>query len=210
MYYITNNMSLMMEAGMQEMLKKVITDILTTLYEPFWFALLSALLLTIAYMYCYEPEGAGKGFKPMMLAWLGKFKKDEHFRELFFWLFLTVIILFRTLLNRKLWANPLSNVMEGWQFIDDKGNVVVDSIENIIMLIPWTWLLIAVRNKKNAVRRPVMYAVKSGFLFSISIEMLQLILRLGTFQLSDICYNTLGGMIGGVMFWITMRIKNTV
>lgn len=192
---------------MQEMLKKVITDILTTLYEPFWFALLSALLLTIAYMYCYEPEGAGKGFKPMILAWLGKFKKDVHFRELFFWFFLTVIILFRTLLNRKLWANPLSNVMGGWQFIDDKGNVVVDSIENIIMLIPWTWLLIAVKNKKNAVRRPVMYAVKSGFLFSISIEMLQLILRLGTFQLSDICYNTLGGMIGGVMFWITMRIK---
>ena len=200
-------MSLMMEAGMQEMLKKVITDILTTLYEPFWFALLSALLLTIAYMYCYEPDGAGKGFKPMMLAWLGKFKKDVHFRELFFWFFLTVIILFRTLLNRKLWANPLSNVMGGWQFIDDKGNVVVDSIENIIMLIPWTWLLIAVKNKKNAVRRPVMYAVKSGFLFSISIEMLQLILRLGTFQLSDICYNTLGGMIGGVMVWITMRIK---
>ena len=206
MYYITNNMSLMMEADMQEMLKKVITDILTTLYEPFWFALLSALLLTIAYMYCYEPDGAGKGFKPMMLAWLGKFKKYAHFRKLFFWFFLTVIILFRTLLNRKLWSNPLSNVMGGWQFIDNKGNVVVDSIENIIMLIPWTWLLIAVRNKKNVVRRPVMYAVKSGFLFSISIEMLQLILRLGTFQLSDICYNTLGGMIGGVMFWIIRLI----
>ena len=30
---------------MQEMLKKVITDILTTLYEPFWFALLSAMWL---------------------------------------------------------------------------------------------------------------------------------------------------------------------
>ena len=57
---------------MQEMLKKVITDILTTLYEPFWFALLSAMLLTITYMYCYEPEGAGKGFKTMMSAWLGK------------------------------------------------------------------------------------------------------------------------------------------
>lgn len=56
---------------MQEMLKKVITDILTTLYEPFWFALLSALLLTIAYMYCYEPDGAGKGFKTydVCMAW---------------------------------------------------------------------------------------------------------------------------------------------
>lgn len=195
---------------MQEMLKKVITDVLTSLYEPFWFALLSACLLTIAYMYCYEPEGAGKGFKQMMAAWLGKLMKDAHFRELFLWFFLTVIILFRTLISRKLWANPLSNVMDGWKIIDDKGNIVVDSIENIIMLIPWTWLLIAVRNKKNVVRRPIIYAVKMGFLFSISIELLQLMLRLGTFQLSDICYNTLGGMIGGVMFWITMKIKNIV
>lgn len=190
--------------------KKSITDVLTSLYEPFWFALLSAMLLTIAYMYCYEPEGAGKGFKPMVSAWFGNFKKDAHFRELFFWFFLTVIILFRTLISRKLWANPLSNVMGGWKFIDDKGNIVVDSIENIIMLIPWTWLLIAVRNKKNVVRRPIIYAVRMGFLFSISIEMLQLMLRLGTFQLSDICYNTLGGMIGGVLFWITMKIKNIV
>lgn len=193
---------------MQEMLKKVITDVLTSLYEPFWFALLSAMLLTIAYMYCYEPDGAGKGFKPMMSAWLEKFKKDAHFRELFFWFFLTVIILFRTLINRKLWANPLSNVMDGWKIIDDKGNIVVDSIENIIMLIPWTWMLIAVKNKKNIVKRPVLYAIKTGFLFSITIEILQLMLRLGTFQLSDICYNTLGGMIGGVMYYIIYQIRN--
>ena len=103
---------------MQEMLKKVITDILTTLYEPFWFALLSALLLTIAYMYCYEPDGAGKGFKPMMSAWLGKFKKDAHFRELFFWFLFTVMILFKTLLNRNMWMNPLSDVMGGWTLTD--------------------------------------------------------------------------------------------
>ena len=192
---------------MQEMLKKVITDILTTLYEPFWFALLSALLLTIAYMYSYEPDNAGGGFKKMMLAWAKKFKKDAHFRELFFWFFLTVIILFRTLLNRKLWANPLSNVMGGWQFIDDKGNVVVDSIENIIMLIPWTWLLIVLKNRKNAAKRPMLYAIAAGFLLSLTIETLQLMLRLGTFQLSDICYNTLGGMIGGVMYWIIRLIR---
>ena len=82
-----------------------------------------------------------------------------------------------------------------------------ETVENIIMLIPWTWLLIAVKNKKNAVKRPVLYAIAAGFLFSLTIETLQLMLRLGTFQLSDICYNTFGGMIGGVMFWIIRLIR---
>ena len=63
------------------------------------------------------------------------------------------------------------------------------------------------KNRKNAVKRPVLYAIAAGFLFSLTIETLQLMLRLGTFQLSDICYNTLGGMIGGVMFWIIRLIR---
>ena len=41
----------------------------------------------------------------------------------------------------------------------------------------------------------------------ISIEMLQLLLRLGTFQLSDIFYNTVGGMIGGLMYCAVMKAK---
>ena len=48
-------------------------------------------------------------------------------------------------------------------------------------------------------------AAFSGFLknpiFSISIEMLQLLLRLGTFQLSDIFYNTVGGVLGGLIYY---------
>ena len=33
--------------------------------------------------------------------------------------------------------------------------------------------------------------------FSVNIEMLRLLLRLGTFQLSDIFYNTVGEVVGG-------------
>lgn len=48
---------------------------------------------------------------------------------------------------------------------------------------------------------------KTAFLFSVSIEFLQLFLRLGTFQLSDICYNTLGGVLGGIIYWIGWKLK---
>ena len=46
---------------------------------------------------------------------------------------------------------------------------------------------------------------KIAFIFSISIEMLQLLLRLGTFQLSDIFYNTVGGVVGGLVYYATMK-----
>ena len=46
-----------------------------------------------------------------------------------------------------------------------------------------------------------------AFIFSIVIEVLQLLLRLGTFQLSDIFYNTVGGVVGGVCYWGVMRVR---
>ena len=48
---------------------------------------------------------------------------------------------------------------------------------------------------------------KIAFIFSISIEMLQLLLRLGTFQLSDIFYNTVGGVLGGLLYCIAMKAR---
>lgn len=38
------------------------------------------------------------------------------------------------------------------------------------------------------------------------IEMLQLLLRLGTFQVSDIVYNTLGGMLGGLCYIVGKKV----
>ena len=48
---------------------------------------------------------------------------------------------------------------------------------------------------------------KIAFIFSLNIEMLQLLLRLGTFQLSDIFYNTVGGVLGGLMYYVVMKIR---
>lgn len=42
---------------------------------------------------------------------------------------------------------------------------------------------------------------------AVLIEMLQLFLRLGTFQLSDLFYNTVGGMIGGLMYYEITKAK---
>lgn len=58
-----------------------------------------------------------------------------------------------------------------------------------------------------AVKSKEYYKSLLAFLFSLTIEFLQLFLRLGTFQLSDLCYNTLGGAIGGVLYWMGWKVK---
>ena len=62
------------------------------------------------YLYAYEPIHAGKGWKNAIVTWYQKFKESVFFRKLFFLAFLTSLILFRTLLNRQLWMNALSDV----------------------------------------------------------------------------------------------------
>lgn len=44
-----------------------------------------------------------------------------------------------------------------------------------------------------------------AILFSLLIEFLQLFLRVGTFQLSDIFYNTIGGIVGACLYYISLK-----
>ena len=103
-----------MMQGTMELLGKIITNILTALYEPFGFSLLLSFMTMFFYLYAYEPGEAGKGWKSALVTWYEKFKERVFFRKLFLLVFVTSMILFRTLLNRNLWLNPLSNVLDGW------------------------------------------------------------------------------------------------
>ena len=128
------------------------------------------------------------------------------FRRTFFLAFYTAMILFRTLINRNLWLNPLSDVMGGWFLHNDKGELSTEAIENLMLFIPFVVLLLwAFRDKlleenHHGAVRILWLSVKVTFVFSLGIEFAQLFLRLGTFQLADLFYNTLGGFLGGVMY----------
>lgn len=99
--------------GIVSLLGKILTNILTALYEPFGFSLLLSFFAMFFYLYAYEPSAAGKGWKNAIVTWYQKFKESVFFRKLFLLAFVTSMILFRTLLNRNLWLNPLSDVMGG-------------------------------------------------------------------------------------------------
>ena len=90
-----------------------------------------------------------------------------------------------------------------------RNTICEEQIENVIMMVPFSAVVMWTFGEKigNSWKKILWYSGKIAFIFSISIEMLQLLLRLGTFQLSDIFYNTVGGMIGGLMYCVAMKAR---
>lgn len=200
-----------------ELTKKIITNVLTAIYEPFGFALLLAFFIMFFYLYAYHPVNAGKGWKTALRTWGTEFRINCFFRKLFLLAFFSAMILFRTLLSRTLWLNPLSDVMGGWGIwkisSDGTKTLTTQGIENIILMFPFTSVLMWTMKEKLvkviSLRSVAFKSAEVAFCFSLTIEFLQLFLRLGTFQLSDLFYNTLGGFLGGVAYWIAWRIRHS-
>ena len=187
-----------------QIISKIITNVLTALYQPFWFA----VILSVLIMFVYKSHPS---IKQATKEWISWFKSDFQFRRTFFLVFYTVMILFRTLLNRNMWSNPVSNVIGVWGLYNAKGELTTECIENLALFIPFTILLLWVAKarilKRMTIGSVLWNSTKITFLFSFTIEMLQLFLRLGTWQLSDLFYNTLGGTIGGLIYYVGYSVK---
>ena len=124
----------------------------------------------------------------------------------------TSLISFRTLLNRKLGLNPLSDVMGSWgilEIVNGERRLTTECIENAIMMLPFSAVVLWTFQEKigSGWKKILWQSRKIAFIFSTSIEMLQLLLRLGIFRLSDIFYNTVSGMLGGLMYCAVMKAR---
>ena len=195
-----------------EILSKILINILSAFYESFGFSILLSFLAMFFYLYACVPVDAGKGWKGAIVTWYKEFKESVFFRKLFLLAFVTSLILFRTLLNRNLWMNTLSKVMGGWgiwETVNGEQKLTTECIENVIMMVPFSAVVMWTFQKRagNGWKNIVWQSGRIAFIFSIVIEVLQLLLRLGTFQLSDIFYNTVGGVVGGVCYWGVMRVR---
>ena len=198
-----------------KIIAQIITNVLTAFYQPFGFSTVLSVLAMFFYLFACEPAGAGKGWKAAARAWVDAFRTSAFFRKLFLLIFTTTMILFRTLWNRNMWMNPLSNVMGGWGIWvvakDGTKSLTTESFENVIMMVPFTALLMWTfreRLLKTVTFRSIAgMSTDIAFCFSLGIELTQLLLRIGTFQLSDLFYNTLGGFLGGAIYWLCRKRK---
>ena len=66
---------------MKTIIGKITIDILTSIYQPFWFAILLSIMTMFFYLYVKCPEGAGKGWKAAIRTWIVHFKRDREFRK---------------------------------------------------------------------------------------------------------------------------------
>ena len=193
--------------------RRVIINVLQALYQPFLFALILSVfvLFFVLYLEKYNNDSFKKKIKNAVRDLKNKFVLSAKYRRLFYFVFCFVMVLFKTLLNRKMWENPVSNVMGVWGFADKDGVFTTEIIENVLLFIPLIFFLfffLETTSKKNTKFLKVMgMAIVISFLSSLTIEMLQLFLRLGTWQLSDLAFNTLGGIIGGFIYWVSAKIR---
>ena len=88
---------------------KVLADVLGVLYQNTGAALLLAALAMCIYI-LGKKQGAG----PVVQAWIRQFRTSSSFRNYFFLMFYTGIILFHTLLCQKISGNPLANISGTW------------------------------------------------------------------------------------------------
>ena len=122
------------------------------------------------------------------------------------------MILFRTLINRQIWFDPLGKIMEGWGLYDGEGKLTTEAIENFMLFVPFTILLFwalkkQVFGEKIYLKHVIWSSIKVVGSISFTIEFLQVLLHVGTFQLSDLCYNTLGGVCGGLIYYLVFSIR---
>lgn len=191
---------------MIDIIKKIIENVLSAFYQPFGFSVIMAILFMFFYMSAKE-----HGAKAIMQKWVQEFKTCGRFRGVFILVFYVALILFRTLLNRDMWKNPIYNVLGIWGIYNENGELTTEAIENLVLFIPFTVLLLwnfreKLLGERVKILAVIWQSVKVVFLFSLTIEFLQLFLRVGAFQLSDLFYNTLGSLIGGLIYWIGYRV----
>lgn len=59
---------------------------------------------------------------------------------------------------------------------------------------------------KTIIGKIILKSIQIAFLSSLTIELLQLFLRLGTFQISDLFFNTIGGLAGGIIYFLVNAV----
>ena len=171
--------------------------------------------LCLCFLYQYAKEhGWGKEniVRKVFLTWIDFFKESLMFRKVFLLAFCTAMILLKTIFNRSIWIDPLGKLFENWWIYDKYGRLSVEPLENVILFMPFTILLLWTSGEKLigeelTLKKIIKVTAKITGVFSLSVELFQLIFFVGTFQLSDLVYNILGGVIGGIIYYAGVKIK---
>lgn len=99
---------------------------------------------------------------------------------------------------------PFTEIKRYLNHIETLGcfNVMLNLLGNVVCFMPLGFVLPILSNRKwGAVRITIV-----SFLASMAIELMQLVTKLGSCDVDDILMNTLGGLLGYILFVICSSI----
>jgi glycopeptide antibiotics resistance protein len=104
-----------------------------------------------------------------------------------------------TVFSRRISVDYAYELLPFWsyrQIMAGSRSLFWEDVFNVIMLIPVGFLLPACRKNGEKPVFGIRRVMLITFLISLTIEMLQLVLKRGLFEFDDMFHNTLGGVIG--------------
>lgn len=195
----------------------VLKDLLTLIYQYLGISAICTTLFMIV-----KKQAEHVGWRKLYSDFVQQMKEKKEKYQFFFVLYI-IFVMQRTLFNREPWGNPLSNVLGVWKIVEN-GVANYEMFENILMFVPliplleisqfdkmikyWDLTRLLKTVEKCFVISVFLQSIIISFEISFLIECLQLMFRVGTFQLSDLCYNTIGGLIGGFIYWCGYKITH--
>lgn len=190
----------------------IIEHIISAITQPLLFAIAFSYMTMYFYLFAFRKCETGNGLRYALSIWRRSFIQDRKFRILFLYILYITVVIFRTVLNREGWENPFDSVMEGLWIVMIHPYVEgpifnIQAIENIIMFVPFSFMGLLLLQYKRKNSQKVRFTICGSFLFSLLIETVQAIFKLGTFQLADLLFNTMGGLFGGVLYWVGSKLK---
>ena len=139
-------------------------------------------------------------------------KAKFHLLHCFFWIYFIVLIYFLLLSERTEYTyyrynlvlfQEINRFLNGSKYFNTK-EIMLNLLGNVIGFVPLGFILPIIRRKKAFSFVCVIFV----FLFSLTIEMIQLVFRIGVFDVDDLLLNTLGGFIGYVIYLLWQCISN--
>lgn len=189
-------------------------DILVAVFRPLPLVLPLAIVVMFAVMYAHEHGWTSRDFVSQATrAWKSAFAGSAVFRTEFLLVPYVMLVMSRTMLFRPTHPHPLSDMLGGWDFYDINGGFTLEAVENLILFIPFGLLNSSVLHKaeqaegRSAGARLLGRVTLASAVFSLAIECLQVMLYVGTFQLADLFYNTMGGIFGALLFYLASRAR---
>lgn len=185
-----------------KILNKIAYSILSAVYQPFWVTVIFSFLFMFVFIYAKEHN---YNAKDILKLWKEQFKKSVEFRNIFFLIFVWVMITLKPLLSSEIWFDPLEGVFNDW-CIYENGQLKVEMVENSLLYFIFSVLLLKTyhykwfENKKLKLKYLEYKVGRVLLLQTITIEFCKVLLHLGTFRISYIVYNVLSGLVGGLCY----------